>query len=99
MVGKPLDYFRKMPTIAVGGFLFPEESQSAGLVPAFLFMGAWCNGNISGLHPDDEGSTPFAVHQFYGEMAERLKAAVLKTEDAERRPWVRILLSPPYMLG
>jgi hypothetical protein len=27
MAGKPLDSYWEMPTIAVGGFLFPEESQ------------------------------------------------------------------------
>src|SRR4051812_35205014 len=30
-------------------------------------------------------------------MAERFKAPVLKTGGGESRPWVRILLSPPYL--
>ena len=31
----------------------------------------------------------------YGELAERLKASVLKTEDGSYHPWVRIPHSPP----
>ena len=35
----------------------------------------------------------------YGEMAERFKAAVLKTAAGESLPWVRIPLSPPVKNG
>ena len=34
-----------------------------------------------------------------GEMAERLNAAVLKTAEPSRVPWVRIPLSPPGIAG
>jgi hypothetical protein len=31
-------------------------------------------------------------------MAERLKAAVLKTAEGSRLPWVQILLPPPFFV-
>jgi hypothetical protein len=33
-----------------------------------------------------------------GGMAERLKAAVLKTAEGSRLPWVQILLPPPFFI-
>ncbi len=46
------------------------------------------------------GNAPLRVGKIYiGGMAEWLKAAVLKTAEGSRLPWVQILLPPPVFFN
>src|SRR5689334_14679737 len=48
--------------------------------------------------PTWEAPTAWPERDFSGEMAERFKAPVLKTGEGSNLPWVRIPLSPPFLV-
>lgn len=74
-----------------------ERSWESG--PHRMFVrpqpGPPARGGSPAWHP-----TPSAVtRSSIGEMAERFKAPVLKTGEGSNLPWVRIPLSPPYVVA